>query len=60
LGDTTSEARAVVKRFRQHDEATLEAQYAVKDDDVKFVATSREAAKQLEGLFAADEAKTDG
>jgi glutathione-regulated potassium-efflux system ancillary protein KefC/glutathione-regulated potassium-efflux system protein KefB len=56
LGDTTANARAAVKKFRQHDEATLEAQYAVKDDDAKFLATSREAATQLEGLFAADEA----
>jgi glutathione-regulated potassium-efflux system ancillary protein KefC/glutathione-regulated potassium-efflux system protein KefB len=56
LGDTTANARSVVKKFRQHDEATLNAQYAVKDDDAKFVATSREAAKQLEALFAADEA----
>jgi monovalent cation:proton antiporter-2 (CPA2) family protein len=56
LGDSTASARSTVKRFRQHDEATLDAQYAVKDDDAKFLATSREAAKQLEGLFAADEA----
>jgi glutathione-regulated potassium-efflux system ancillary protein KefC/glutathione-regulated potassium-efflux system protein KefB len=55
LGTSSADARAVVRKFRQHDEATLEAQYAVKDDDAKFVATSREAAKQLEELFAADE-----
>jgi Kef-type K+ transport system membrane component KefB len=56
LGDSAASARSTVKKFRQHDEATLDAQYAVKDDDAKFLATSREAAKQLEGLFAADEA----
>ena len=46
-------------RFRQHDEATLDAQYAVKDDETKFLATSREAASQLQQLFEADEAKSD-
>ena len=59
LGDTQTEARNTVRRFRQHDEATLAAQYAVKEDNEKFQATSREAAKQLEGLFDSDEHKTD-
>ena len=59
LGDTQTEARSTVRRFRQHDEATLAAQYAVKEDNEKFQATSREAAKQLEGLFDSDEHKTD-
>ena len=30
------------------------AQYAVKEDEAKFLATSREAAEQLEKLFDAD------
>ncbi len=47
-------SREVVRRFREHDEATLLAQYAVKEDDAKFLATSREAAGQLEKLFEAD------
>jgi monovalent cation:proton antiporter-2 (CPA2) family protein len=59
LGETTASARAAVRRFRLHDEATLEAQYQVKDDESKFIATSREAAKQLERLFAADEAEAN-
>jgi monovalent cation:proton antiporter-2 (CPA2) family protein len=54
LGETPAAAREVVRRFRQADEATLEAQYQVKDDDEKFLATSREAAQQLEKLFEAD------
>jgi voltage-gated potassium channel Kch len=54
LGITPAAAREAVRRFRQADEATLEAQYQVKDDDEKFLATSREAAQQLEKLFAAD------
>jgi monovalent cation:proton antiporter-2 (CPA2) family protein len=59
LGDTQTEARNTVRRFRQHDEATLAAQYAVKEDNEKFQATSQEAARQLEGLFDSDEHKTD-
>ena len=43
-----------MRRFRAHDEATLAEQYAVKEDDTKFLATSREAAQQLEKLFESD------
>jgi glutathione-regulated potassium-efflux system ancillary protein KefC/glutathione-regulated potassium-efflux system protein KefB len=57
LGDTTAQARSAVRKFRQHDEATLEAQYGVKEDETKFLAATREAARQLEKLFEADEAK---
>jgi Kef-type K+ transport system membrane component KefB len=61
LGETPAGAREAVRRFRQHDEATLAAQYAVKDDETKFRATTVEAAQQLEKLFEADQAKpTDG
>jgi len=59
LGESATSARATVKKFRQHDEATLEAQYAVKEDETKFLAASREAARQLEQLFEADEAKAE-
>jgi glutathione-regulated potassium-efflux system ancillary protein KefC/glutathione-regulated potassium-efflux system protein KefB len=59
LGDTQTEARNTVRRFRQHDEATLAAQYAVKEDNEKFQATSREAARQLESLFDSDEEKPE-
>jgi monovalent cation:proton antiporter-2 (CPA2) family protein len=59
LGDPPSSAKALVRKFRQHDEATFDAQYAVKDDETKFLATSRAAATQLEELFEADEAKTE-
>ena len=54
LGESSADAREVVRRFREHDESTLLAQYAVKEDEVKFLATSREAAQQLEKLFDAD------
>ena len=45
LGDSSASAKAAVRKFRQHDEATFDAQYAVKDDETKFLATSREAAR---------------
>jgi glutathione-regulated potassium-efflux system ancillary protein KefC/glutathione-regulated potassium-efflux system protein KefB len=54
LGVTAAGARETVRRFRQHDEQTLQAQYAVKEDQEKFLATTREAALQLEKLFEAD------
>ena len=59
LGESATSARAAVRKFRQHDEATLEAQYAVKEDETKFLAASREAAQQLEKLFEADEVKQE-
>ncbi len=54
LGETPAVAREAVRRFRAHDEATLAAQYEVREDETKFLATTREAAKQLEKLFEAD------
>ena len=59
LGESPSAARDAVRRFRVHDEATLAAQYLVKDDQNKFRATTREAAEQLEKLFEADRAQAD-
>ena len=57
LGDSSASAKALVRKFRQHDEATFDAQYAVKDDETKFIATTSAAAAQLEKLFEADVAK---
>ena len=59
LGETQASARVAVRRFRQHDEATLAAQYAVKEDETKFRATTQESAQQLEKLFETDEVKTE-
>jgi glutathione-regulated potassium-efflux system protein KefB len=59
LGETTASAREVVRRFRQHDQQTLQAQYRVKEDEEKFLATTRAAAQQLERLFEADEASSE-
>jgi monovalent cation:proton antiporter-2 (CPA2) family protein len=57
LGESRAEVREAVQKFRQHDEATLAAQYEVKEDEEKMRATSREAARQLEKLFEADQAR---
>ena len=54
LGETEAQADLAVRRFRRHDEQTLQAQYAVKDDAEKLIATSSESARQLEKLFEAD------
>ncbi|MBS0580196.1 MAG: cation:proton antiporter [Proteobacteria bacterium] len=54
LGEEPARVSEAVRRFRQHDEQTLLAQYAVKEDEEKFKATSREAAEQLEKLFESD------
>jgi glutathione-regulated potassium-efflux system ancillary protein KefC/glutathione-regulated potassium-efflux system protein KefB len=54
LGATPAEARRSVAIFRGHDEATLERQHAIKDDDDKMLVTTRESAQQLEALFEAD------
>jgi glutathione-regulated potassium-efflux system ancillary protein KefC/glutathione-regulated potassium-efflux system protein KefB len=59
LGEPHASAREVVRRFREHDQKTLLAQYAVKEDEEKFRATSLAAAQQLERLFEADEARSD-
>jgi glutathione-regulated potassium-efflux system ancillary protein KefC/glutathione-regulated potassium-efflux system protein KefB len=59
LGDAPATAHAAVRKFRQHDERTLGEQYAIKEDEVKFMAAARESAQQLEKLFESDAAKTD-
>ena len=55
LGTSAETAAAQVRRFREHDEATLRAQAAVKDDESKVIATAQASAQQLEGLFEADQ-----
>jgi monovalent cation:proton antiporter-2 (CPA2) family protein len=60
LGQSEAATTDTVRRFREHDEATLAKQYEVKDDEEKLVATSRAAARQLEHLFEADEVEGPG
>jgi voltage-gated potassium channel Kch len=54
LGLSKSNALETVRRFRVHDEATMAKQQAVKDDQSKFLATTRESAEQLLHLFETD------
>ena len=56
LGTPRDAAASQVRRFRAHDEATLRAQAAVKDDETKLIATAQASAQQLEKLFDADNA----
>jgi glutathione-regulated potassium-efflux system ancillary protein KefC/glutathione-regulated potassium-efflux system protein KefB len=56
LGTPRDAAASQVRKFRAHDEATLRAQAAVKDDETKLIATAQASAQQLEKLFDADNA----
>jgi glutathione-regulated potassium-efflux system ancillary protein KefC/glutathione-regulated potassium-efflux system protein KefB len=56
LGLSKSKATETVRRFRAHDEATMAKQQAVKDDENKFLQTTRESAEQLLHLFETDAA----
>jgi len=61
LGTPRAQAHTEVRRFREHDEQTLQAQAAVMDDEEKLIATAKASAAQLEQLFesdAADDAAT--
>jgi hypothetical protein len=50
---------ATVHPLRTHDELTMAKQHAVKDDEKKFLETSRESAEQLLQLFEADSTQPD-
>ncbi len=54
LGLSKSKALETVHQFRIHDEATMSRQQAVKDDEKKFLQTTRESAEQLLHLFETD------
>jgi voltage-gated potassium channel Kch len=54
LGLSKSKALETVHQFRVHDEATMAKQQAVKDDENKFMETTRESAEQLFHLFETD------
>jgi len=56
LGTAHGEAASAVESFRQHDQRILLEQHAIKDDEEKLIAAARESARQLEQLFAADQA----
>jgi glutathione-regulated potassium-efflux system ancillary protein KefC/glutathione-regulated potassium-efflux system protein KefB len=58
LGLSKSKAVETVRQFRVHDELTMAKQQAVKDDESKFLETTRESAEQLLHLFESDSAQT--
>jgi uncharacterized protein YgbK (DUF1537 family) len=55
LGTDSETAAQQVRTFREHDEQTLRAQAAVKDDEQKLIASAQASAQQLENLFEADQ-----
>ena len=57
LGFGVAAAQRAVTLFREHDEAQLEAQYAVHHDEAQLMQTSQQAAAQLRELFEADVAR---
>jgi glutathione-regulated potassium-efflux system protein KefB len=57
LGLSKASSIETVRRFRAHDEATMAKQQAVKDDESKFLQTTRESAEQLLQLFESDAAE---
>jgi monovalent cation:proton antiporter-2 (CPA2) family protein len=54
LGLSKAKSVETVAQFRTHDEITMARQQAVKNDEKKFLETSRESAEQLQHLFEAD------
>ncbi len=59
LGISFTSAKRSIGSFRAYDEAMLERQYAVNQDEAKLIQTSRDAALELEELFEADNASAD-
>lgn len=57
LGFSVAAAQHAIHLFRQHDEAQLEAQYAVHHDEAELVQTIQRAAAQLGELFESDVAR---
>lgn len=58
LGLTYSESKTALERFRQHDEALLQATYKHHRDVKKLVELAAKARKELEELFEQDEKKS--
>ncbi|MDF3936766.1 monovalent cation:proton antiporter-2 (CPA2) family protein [Pseudomonas citronellolis] len=60
MGLTEEQALARIRRFRRHDEEVLMAQYKVYDDAAAVIQTAREARRELETLFEADQLEDQG
>jgi voltage-gated potassium channel Kch len=48
------EAKDTVTTFRAHDERTIQRQHAVYHDETELIQTSRDAARELQGIFESD------
>ena len=55
LGFTPEQAATAKERFYAHDCATLDKQFAYREDQQMLIQTSRESAQELERLFSEDE-----
>jgi glutathione-regulated potassium-efflux system protein KefB len=55
LGVPAEEAARNTDKFREHDEALLRRQHLHYDDEAALVASAREAQRELETLFEADD-----
>ncbi|KYF58901.1 potassium transporter KefB [Sorangium cellulosum] len=60
LGMRAPDTRAIVERFRAHDERVLLRGHAVHHDEAKLIEAARQAAQELEGLFETDESAPSG
>jgi glutathione-regulated potassium-efflux system ancillary protein KefC/glutathione-regulated potassium-efflux system protein KefB len=54
LGMGVAAAERAVMLFKHHDEAQLDAQYAVHHDETQLIQSAQQAAEQLKELFEAD------
>ncbi len=54
LGVSAVEAERTATAFRRHDEALLERQYAIYQDETALIQTTRQAAEELKTLFEND------
>lgn len=54
LGKTPADADATVAKFQRHDQALIQKQYLIHADEAQLIATTRQAAEELEGLFEED------
>ena len=54
LGQSTEMAAGRIARFRKHDEALLQAQHLVYDDEAALMQSSRDALAELSHIFEAD------
>ncbi|PJZ70978.1 potassium transporter Kef [Leptospira perolatii] len=56
LGFIPSIVQRITAKFRKHDEETLAGQYKVRHNEKEFIAFSKNAIRQLEAAFTADNA----